>query len=222
MKLLVAGSGGGAKGPEAYKKFWYYIYDQFTNRYGLNNLIWVWNGGAANWYPGDDYVDIIGDDIYIDSYSPSTARFKEILEYTDTNKIIAMTENGDLFDIDQAMSANSRWAWFNTWGRGFTAEDTNSTDENVRINVLRKVYLNENTVTLDELPDWDSLIDTPVEGDVNADGTFNVADVVMLQKWLLAVPDTKLADWKTADMCEDNRIDVFDLCLMKRKLLKHI
>lgn len=58
------------------------------------------------------------------------------------------------------------------------------------------------------------------KGDINADGTFNVADVVALQKWLLAVPDTKLADWKSADLCSDNRLDVFDLCLMKRELLK--
>ncbi|MDE5936925.1 MAG: beta-mannosidase, partial [Ruminococcus sp.] len=63
----------GAKGPEAYKQFWYYLYDQLTNTYHLNNLIWVWNGGAADWYPGNEYVDIIGDDIYIDSYNPSTA-----------------------------------------------------------------------------------------------------------------------------------------------------
>ncbi|MBQ8905835.1 MAG: RICIN domain-containing protein [Ruminococcus sp.] len=59
-----------------------------------------------------------------------------------------------------------------------------------------------------------------VIGDVNADGAFNIADVVTLQKWLIAVPDTQLANWKAADLCEDERLDVFDLCLMKRELLK--
>lgn len=58
-----------------------------------------------------------------------------------------------------------------------------------------------------------------VEGDVNSDGRFDIADVVLLQKWLLAVPDTKLADWKAGDLCEDNKLDVFDLCLMKRELI---
>ncbi|MBR2088477.1 MAG: polysaccharide deacetylase family protein [Oscillospiraceae bacterium] len=61
--------------------------------------------------------------------------------------------------------------------------------------------------------------DTTIVGDVNADGKFDVADVVLLQKWLLAVPNTKLPDWKTADFCQDNKLDVFDLCLMKRALL---
>ncbi len=42
----------------------------------------------------------------------------------------------------------------------------------------------------------------------------------MLQRWILAVPDTKLADWKAGDLCEDDRLDVFDLCLMKRLLIE--
>lgn len=58
-----------------------------------------------------------------------------------------------------------------------------------------------------------------VRGDVNADGELNVSDLVLLQKWLLAVPDTKLADWKAADLCKDDRLDVFDLCLMRKALL---
>lgn len=55
--------------------------------------------------------------------------------------------------------------------------------------------------------------------DINADGEFNISDVVLLQKWLLAVPDTHLADWKAGNFCDDDRLDVFDLCLMKRELL---
>lgn len=58
-----------------------------------------------------------------------------------------------------------------------------------------------------------------VKGDVNSDGVFSVADAVLLQKWLLAVPDTKLADCNAADLCEDNSLDVFDLCVMKKMLV---
>ncbi|MDE5754457.1 MAG: hypothetical protein K2H89_07955 [Oscillospiraceae bacterium] len=56
-------------------------------------------------------------------------------------------------------------------------------------------------------------------GDCNGDGNFDVADIVLLQKWLLAVPNTHLADWKAADLCEDGRLNIFDLCMMKRLLL---
>ena len=58
-----------------------------------------------------------------------------------------------------------------------------------------------------------------IRGDVNADGEFNVADLVLLQNWLLARPDTILADWKAGDLCEDDRLDVFDLVLMRRLLI---
>ncbi len=56
-------------------------------------------------------------------------------------------------------------------------------------------------------------------GDCNGDGNFDVADIVLLQKWLLAVPNTHLADWKAADLCEDGRLNIFDLCMMKHLLL---
>ena len=58
-----------------------------------------------------------------------------------------------------------------------------------------------------------------IQGDVNADGEFNIADVVSLQKWLLAESDTKLADWQAGDLYEDNKINVLDLCVMRQKLI---
>lgn len=56
-----------------------------------------------------------------------------------------------------------------------------------------------------------------LSGDVNSDGKFNVADIVMMQKWLLCAGD--LTDWKAGDLCNDGKIDVFDLCIMKRLLI---
>ena len=59
-----------------------------------------------------------------------------------------------------------------------------------------------------------------IKGDVNADGACNTADAMILQKWLLAVPDTELRDWKAADFNEDNQLDARDLSMMKRILMK--
>ena len=61
-----------------------------------------------------------------------------------------------------------------------------------------------------------------IMGDVNGDGAFGVSDAVLLQKWLSAVPDTHLADWRAADFCADNQLNVCDLTLMKRALLEDI
>lgn len=58
-----------------------------------------------------------------------------------------------------------------------------------------------------------------VMGDVNKDGSFSVADAVMLQKWLLNVPDATLTDWKSADLCADGVINVFDFCKIRELLV---
>ena len=57
-----------------------------------------------------------------------------------------------------------------------------------------------------------------VKGDVDANGFFNLSDVIMLKNWL--VSSENLTDWKNGDLCEDNVIDVFDLCLMRREFQK--
>lgn len=59
-----------------------------------------------------------------------------------------------------------------------------------------------------------------LSGDVNADGKFSVADVVLLQKWLLSAPNTNLTNWKAADLNGDGALDVFDLTLMRKALLE--
>lgn len=53
-----------------------------------------------------------------------------------------------------------------------------------------------------------------IKGDVNADKQFTVADLVMMQKFLLG--SGTLTDWKAGDLCEDDRIDVFDMVMMRK------
>ncbi len=62
--------------------------------------------------------------------------------------------------------------------------------------------------------------DDALSGDVNGDGLFDIADLVLIQKWLLGDADVKLSDWKAADFCGDDRLDAFDFCLMRRKLVE--
>ena len=61
-------------------------------------------------------------------------------------------------------------------------------------------------------------VNTGIDGDVNADGRFNIADAVTMQKWLLC--EDNLTDWKAGDLYKDDVINVFDLCLMKRMLIE--
>ena len=59
-----------------------------------------------------------------------------------------------------------------------------------------------------------------VRGDVNDDGVFGSADLVLMQRWLLGAPDAKLADREAGDLDGDGRLDTFDLVAMRKEILK--
>lgn len=155
---LHEGSGGwfwwGAKGSDAYKKLWKYLYKELTNTYGCNNLIWVYNGQSADWYPGDEYVDIVGEDIYPGNhvYDPQVSRFRQAINYGSKTKITALTENGCIFDIDSAVSINALWSWFMTWGNEFTVNGSNYSEKYTEKSVIQKMYASKYSLTLGSLP----------------------------------------------------------------------
>lgn len=144
----------GAKGSDAYKKLWKYLYKELTNTYGCNNLIWVYNGQSADWYPGDEYVDIVGEDIYPGNhvYDPQVSRFKQAINYGSKTKITALTENGCIFDIDSAVSINALWCWFMTWGNEFTVNGSNYSEKYTEKSVIQKMYASKYSLTLGSLP----------------------------------------------------------------------
>ena len=46
-----------------------------------------------------------------------------------------------------------------------------------------------------------------------------MSDIIAFQKWLFAVPDAEVKDWKAADFDANGELDIYDLGLMKRALL---
>jgi len=57
----------------------------------------------------------------------------------------------------------------------------------------------------------------PLRGDVNKDGSFNVADLVALQQFILG--NGQLEAWEAADLCEDKVIDIFDVIAIRELLI---
>ena len=55
--------------------------------------------------------------------------------------------------------------------------------------------------------------------DVNSDSEFNIADAVLLQRWLLRVPDAELTNWQAADLLANEKLDVFDLIQLRQALV---
>jgi mannan endo-1,4-beta-mannosidase len=93
----------GASGPAPYIALWEYIYDYLAVKKGLNNLIWVWNGQNAAWFPNVATVDIVGTDVYpgAKNYGSQAGKFAETLNMVPgRNRMVALSENGAIPDPD--------------------------------------------------------------------------------------------------------------------------
>lgn len=163
FRPLHEASGGwfwwGASGPEVYKELWVLLYNKLTNEYGLNNLIWVWNGQDADWYPGDEYVDIMGEDIYPGEkvYTSQVAKYLEVASYSTERKMVYLTENGCIFDPDLAIRDGAMWGMWATWQGDFVRKSSGLkaqlSEQYTEEYMLKKAYDHEAVLTLDELPD---------------------------------------------------------------------
>lgn len=113
----------GAKGGEATKKLWILLYDRLVNHHGLNNLIWVWTAQCeegyydrmAADYPGNQYVDVIGTDIYAKDDNSQKAAYTELLNLGEGKKLVAISETGLIQNPDKCFADGAKWSWFNLW-----------------------------------------------------------------------------------------------------------
>lgn len=113
----------GSQGAEPCKQLWRLLYDQLVNVYGLDNLIWVWTvdvtKGAEDqyldWYPGDEYVDILGVDIYAQDVEAKTRQYEALVDLTGGEKLVAISECGNIPDPAKCMEAGNKWSWFMVW-----------------------------------------------------------------------------------------------------------
>lgn len=134
----------GNSGTEVTNDLWKWLYKTLTDDYGLNNLIWVWTmqtsdegklatvAQVKSAYPGDEYVDIVGADIYADALSDQTDQFALINQAVDGKKIVALSETGNLLDVEAQLTENCLWSYFMGWyeqdgnGPGFLTWNKNN------------------------------------------------------------------------------------------------
>lgn len=77
----------------------------------------------------------------------------------------------------------------------------------------------ETTTVTTEKPTED-VVPEIVTGDANGDGKLTIADAVSLTNWIMGVDHAKLENPDAVDFCKDGVIDVFDLCVMRKELVK--
>lgn len=146
------------------------MFDIFVNQKNLHNLIWVWTtdeaGDALDWYPGDEYVDVVGRDYY---YYPREANhaslvgsFETVKEIFGGRKIVTLSENGSVPYPDEMKADGAYWSWFMPWYGDYAMEGW-ANDNNAES--WKKVMNDEYTLTLEDMPGWDKyqIVDIPDE-----------------------------------------------------------
>ena len=151
----------GYDGAQTYKKLWVAMYDYFQQK-GVKNLIWIWttqnyNGNSqqynqdTDWYPGDQYVDIVARDLYGVNAAKNAQEYAEIqAQYP--NKMGALGEcgrgdGGEAGLIGDCFSQGALWSHFMVWYQG----GQGSTDTMCSDAWWRDAMSNEYVITRDEV-----------------------------------------------------------------------
>ena len=140
----------GAKGAAPCKKLYQVMYDRMVNHHGLKNLIWVWTREPNDnaWYPGDEYVDIVGRDIYKQGdHTSQIAEFNTMNALYGTKKMITISECGSIPDVDNLVNDKAAWSWFMPWYGDFTRNSIHNS-----LDLWKKMFASDYVITLDEMP----------------------------------------------------------------------
>jgi mannan endo-1,4-beta-mannosidase len=106
---------GGRPGPKGTQQLYREMFDYLTHVRHLNNLIWVWNqnvpgGRFADYFPGQEYIDVVSYDNYGEL---SEGYYESLLKIAD-GKPVALGEVGRPPSAE-VLRTQPRWSWFITW-----------------------------------------------------------------------------------------------------------
>lgn len=220
----------GAEGPEACKNLYHYLYDSLTQKYGIHNLIWEWtsstNVTAADWYPGDDYVDMVSIDKYNainnsePNYSAISASFYTLVAQTEGKKMVAMSENDTIPTLDNLVDDKAYWLYFCPWYQRYLTELTGA-DE------LKELYTSDYCITLDELPDLstyplDGMPEPETKATTEAPDTTEVpetTETAITEVSTAAPSETTGTDTIIGDVTLDGAVDIMDVIALNKFLL---
>lgn len=135
----------GAKGPAAAKALYDIMYNRITNYHGIHNLIWVWSTPEPDWYPGNSKVDILGYDSYPGAYNYTSQKliFDQLYDIVNGDKMIALTENGPIPNIDECFAYDAVWSYYMSWADLVATQ--NSTSH------IQTTFAHSNVITLNEV-----------------------------------------------------------------------
>ena len=157
----------GTASPECYVQLYRLVFDRMVKTNKLTNLIWVWNINTdpkfgydysalnAAWYPGDAYVDIVAVDIYdpLNDHNSAANYYNKIVSDVGTSKMIALSENGAIPDIDSIAEDKAYWSYWMTWSQTWSGNFLEKTPTDM----WKRNLDDERIIALDDMPGWDNV-----------------------------------------------------------------
>ncbi|SHM99141.1 glycosyl hydrolase [Fibrobacter sp. UWB7] len=152
---------------DCYKQLYRLVFDRMVKTNGLKNLLWVWNINTdpqfgydysalnASWYPGDEYVDIVAVDIYdpLNDHNSGANYYNKIVSDVGTNKMIALSENGAIPDIDSIAEDKANWSYWMTWSQTWSGNFL----EKTTTEMWKRNLDDKRIIALDDMPGWDKI-----------------------------------------------------------------
>lgn len=154
--------------PENTAQLWRMMFDYLVKQRKLNNLIWVYSCALKagdrgkdvdavefrkRFYPGDQYVDIVGIDVYINAYfgwghyhDDTYPKAWKIVDALAPKKMHALCECQGIPDPDLMAKQGPIWLYCLPWY--VSKENWNPPDW------VKRVYPHDLMITRDELPQW--------------------------------------------------------------------
>lgn len=124
------------------------------------------------------------------------------------NKLTDLKLSGKLTSIDErAFSDVTSNATITFYGSKETWEKINKPSDDPFLRNAKMIFDENHTDPNEE-----------IAGDVNMDGEFNIADLILFQKWLLNDKSAELKNWKAADYTKDEVLNAFDFVSMRKAL----
>lgn len=147
----------GIDGPEAFVELWRVMYDRMVHHHGLDNLIWVFTSGdSKQWYPGDEYVDVISYDFYNKDLQ-TMRRWYEFFQTNFPGKLYAISEFGNIPRLSEFWADCQHWNFMIPWWDSARTSDPNSeafnsTDHgNANVGYWQDALSQDCCITRDEL-----------------------------------------------------------------------
>ena len=132
------------------------VFDRMVKVKGVKNMIWVFNpegSTVTSWNPGSEYYDVLSIDIYnsANDHSSNASAFDKFKNASNSTKILALSENGPIPDVNNMHTDEAVWSWWMPWYSTWSGTWPGQTKDSV----WKSNMDDQRIIALEDMPGWD-------------------------------------------------------------------